>query len=182
VLLIAHTRLLNAMRTSSFSQALIKIYVALYLPNLFSCQISSSGEASLVVGRWPIAKTYAYDFHPARVCGYGSYSVRGVQTPHFLQPNVRRQNDFHWTVNRITVVAFDAQHQADSTSLRRSSESRRIRELRIAYAPTLCLPFASQGPRREISSLPQSKRIRNKPTRCSTAPTVKPSSRPSAAP
>src|SRR5271156_6441664 len=42
LLLIAHTRLLNAMRTSSFSQALIKIYVALYLPNLFSCQISSS--------------------------------------------------------------------------------------------------------------------------------------------
>src|ERR1700722_9974386 len=42
LLLIAHTRLLNAMRTSSFSQALIKIYNALYLPNLFSCQISSS--------------------------------------------------------------------------------------------------------------------------------------------
>jgi hypothetical protein len=55
-LLIAHTRLLNAMRTSSFSQALIKIYNALYLPNLFSCQISSSGEASLVVSRWPLAK------------------------------------------------------------------------------------------------------------------------------
>jgi hypothetical protein len=57
------------------------------------------GESPLVVGRWRLAKTYAYDFHPARVCGYGSYSVRGVQTPHFLQPNVRRQNDFHWTVN-----------------------------------------------------------------------------------
>jgi hypothetical protein len=42
LLLIAHTRLLNAMRTSSIYQALIKIYVALYLPNLFSCQISSS--------------------------------------------------------------------------------------------------------------------------------------------
>ena len=42
---VAH-RALNAYysftRTSNFSQALIKIYVALYLPNLFSCQISSS--------------------------------------------------------------------------------------------------------------------------------------------
>jgi len=56
---VAH-RALNAYysftRTSNFSQALIKIYVALYLPNLFSCQISSSGEASLVVSRWPLAK------------------------------------------------------------------------------------------------------------------------------
>jgi hypothetical protein len=34
-----------------------------------------------------------------RVGGYGSCSARGVQSPHFLQPNVRRQNDFHWTVN-----------------------------------------------------------------------------------
>jgi hypothetical protein len=40
-----------------------------------------------------------------------------VQTPEFLQPNVRRQNDFHWTVNGITVVAFDAQHRADVSVL-----------------------------------------------------------------
>jgi hypothetical protein len=30
-----------------------------------------------------------------RVGGYGSCSVRGVQTPHCIQPNVRRQSDFH---------------------------------------------------------------------------------------
>jgi hypothetical protein len=38
-LLIAHTRLLNAMRTSSFSQALIKIYNALYFAQ--SIQLSN---------------------------------------------------------------------------------------------------------------------------------------------
>jgi len=105
LLLIAHTRLLNAMRTSSFSQALIKIYVALYLPNLFSCQISSSSACA----------------DKPRVCGYGSYLFQSVQTPEFLQPNVRRQNDFHWTVNRITVVAFDAQHRADQIKVRTQS-------------------------------------------------------------
>jgi len=39
LLLIAHTRLLNAMRTSSFSQALIKIYNALYFAQ--SIQLSN---------------------------------------------------------------------------------------------------------------------------------------------
>ena len=37
--------------------------------------------------------------HSPRLCGYGSYLFQSVQTPEFLQPNVRRQNDFHWTVN-----------------------------------------------------------------------------------
>jgi len=32
--------------------------------------------------------------HSPRFCGYGSYSVRGVQTPYCLQPNVRRQATF----------------------------------------------------------------------------------------
>jgi hypothetical protein len=39
LLLIAHTRLLNAMHTSSFSQALIKIYNALYFAQ--SIQLSN---------------------------------------------------------------------------------------------------------------------------------------------
>jgi hypothetical protein len=32
--------------------------------------------------------------HSPRLCGYGSCSVRGVQTPYRLQPNVRRQATF----------------------------------------------------------------------------------------
>jgi hypothetical protein len=62
------------------------------------------GESSLVVGRWPLAKTYAYDFHPARVCGYEFYSVRGVQTPYCLQPNVRRQTTFFEPINESVVA------------------------------------------------------------------------------
>jgi len=30
-----------------------------------------------------------------RLCRYGPYLFQSVQTPEFLQPNVRRQNNFH---------------------------------------------------------------------------------------
>jgi hypothetical protein len=83
LLLIAHTRLLNAMRTSSFSQALIKIYNALYFAQ--SIQLSNIVLISLLF--------YSQTDLP-RICGYGSCSVRGVQTPYRLQPNVRRQTTF----------------------------------------------------------------------------------------
>jgi len=71
------------MRTSSFSQALIKIYNALYFAQ--SIQLSNIVLISLLL--------YSETDLP-RFCGYGSCSVRGVQTPHFLQPNVRRQTTF----------------------------------------------------------------------------------------
>jgi hypothetical protein len=80
VLLIAHTRLLNAMRTSSFSQALIKIYNALYFAQ--SIQLSNIVLASF---HWlyPLLQVMGLTyFRPCTILK-------------FLQPNVRRQNDFH---------------------------------------------------------------------------------------
>jgi hypothetical protein len=62
---------------AGYYQALIKIYTPCNLPNLFSCQISSS-----------------LALPAARLGGYGSYSLRSVQTPPRLQPNVRRQATF----------------------------------------------------------------------------------------
>jgi hypothetical protein len=41
------------------------------LPNLFSCQISSSLEPPLVVRPWPLAKTELHDLPAARLSGYG---------------------------------------------------------------------------------------------------------------
>src|ERR1700690_532208 len=61
LLLIAHTRLLNAMRTSSFSQALIKIYNALYFAQ--SIQLSNIVLVSLLVHS---------ETDLPRMCGYGS--------------------------------------------------------------------------------------------------------------
>ncbi len=58
--------------TSSVSQALIKIYNALYFAQ--SIQLSNIVLISLLV--------HSYSDLP-RVGGYGSYSVRGVQSPHF---------------------------------------------------------------------------------------------------
>jgi len=41
------------------------------LPNLFSCQISSSLGTSLVVRPWPLAKNKLHDLPAARLSGYG---------------------------------------------------------------------------------------------------------------
>ena len=77
-----------------------KIYFALYLPNLFSCQISSSS-------------TYA-DL-PASA-GMGLTHSRSCTTLKFLQPNVRRQATF---INRDTesVVALTPNIKLAITSL-----------------------------------------------------------------
>jgi hypothetical protein len=45
-----------------------------------------------------------------------------------FQPNVRHQNDFHWTVNGFTVVMFDAQHQADFADRSKIMPTRAITE------------------------------------------------------
>src|SRR6202453_4296438 len=85
--LCAAHRALNAYQRlrapAAYSQALIKIYNALYFAQ--SIQLSNIVLISLL-------------FHSQtdlpRICGYGYYSVRGVQTPCCLQPNVRRQTTF----------------------------------------------------------------------------------------
>ena len=83
------------------------------MPNLFSCQISSSGT-SQVVGLWPLAKPKNHNAHPPQRILNRRYSKTSVILPTtegqqpttvFLQPNVRRQATF---VNRDTesVVAL----------------------------------------------------------------------------
>src|SRR5208282_6709233 len=96
----------HAAYTSRFFQALIKIYTPCNLPNLFSCQISSSGEPPLVVGLWPVSQNQLPSTFILPACaGMGLAQSRVVQTPDCLQPNVRRQATF---LNRDTdsVVAL----------------------------------------------------------------------------
>ena len=91
---------------AGFLQALIKIYVSpCNLPNLFSCQISSSLKSSLVVGRWSLAKnlkpTTTSAAPPRRdwiasnpIFGAKKYLAPNIELTRFLscrEPNGRRR-------------------------------------------------------------------------------------------
>jgi hypothetical protein len=83
LLLIAHTRLLNAMRTSSFSQALIKIYNALYFAQ--SIQLSNI----VLIGM--------RQFTPRRRVWV--LLSAGCANPSLPPTQCSASSDFHWTVN-----------------------------------------------------------------------------------
>ena len=90
---------IRAAYTSRFFQALIKIYTPCNLPNLFSCQISSSPAFT--------------GCPPRRVW---VLPPRGVQ-PRGHPTQCSAANDSDSPRNQFAAVAFDAQHQAGSPSL-----------------------------------------------------------------
>jgi hypothetical protein len=85
----------EVLRTPAGTSALIKIYFALYLPNLFSCQSSSSEKrrSLFVVGSSLTTPThFVSPDPPERVWIF--LTAKSEQLIAIFQPNVRRQNDF----------------------------------------------------------------------------------------
>jgi hypothetical protein len=83
-----------------------------------SIQLSNIVLVKTVVGRQSLA--VSQNLKPSRFthpawCGYGSCSVRGVQTPYCLQPNVRRQTTFIEPINE-SVVALTPNITLDFTN------------------------------------------------------------------